>query len=139
MSIVSIPKEVGESPQVAPGRYGDEGGVRVVTSEVRDLPGENPDHGQWWDIGVLIPTDKGGVFAHTQPFGPFKTALTVQSGSKAFLFARQLGIANPEEEFDTDSIMGKDVLAEIKIREWTDRNDESIVNKRPFIADVFLR
>ena len=53
--------------------------------------------------------------------------------------ARQLGISNPEEEFDTDSIMGKDVLVDVKIREWTDRNDSSIVNSRPFISDIFLR
>ncbi len=137
MAIVSIPKEVGDSPQVAAGRYGDDGGVRVVTSEVRDLPGENTT-GQWWDIGVLIPTDKGGVFAHTQPFGPFKTALDTNSGSKAFLFARQLGISNPEEEFDTDCILGKDVLADIKIREWEDRSTGE-KQQRPFIADVFLK
>ena len=139
MAIINIPKEVGDSPQVAAGRYGDDGGVRIVTSEPRMLPGENAGPGQWWDIGVLIPTDKGGVFAHTQPYGPFKTSLEAHSGSKAFLFARQLGISEPEEEFDTDSVMGKDVLVDVKIREWTDRNDESIVNRRPFISDIFLR
>jgi hypothetical protein len=138
LAIVSISKNVGESPKVAAGRYGDEGGVKVVTSEIRDVPGDNPDNAQWWDIGILIPTDKGGVFAHTQPFGPFKTVLADHSGSKAFLFARQLGIENPEEEFDTDCIMGQEVLADVKIREWEDRGTGEI-QRRPFIADVFLK
>lgn len=138
MAIVKIPKEVGDTPSVAAGRYGEEGGVRVVTSEIRDLPGENAE-GLWWDIGVLIPTDKGGVFAHTQPYGAFKTSMDVSSGSKAFLFARQLGVPNPEEGFDTDAILGKDALVEVKIREWQDRSDPSVTNSRPFIADIFLK
>jgi hypothetical protein len=113
--------------------------VRVVTSEIRDVPGDNADGNTWWDIGVMVPTDKGGVFAHTQPFGPFKTVLAANSGSKAFLFARQLGFDEPEEGFDTDDILGRDVLVDIKIREWADRNDETIVNSRPFIADIFSK
>jgi hypothetical protein len=117
MAIVRIPKTVEDKPTVVPGTYGDDQKVRIVTSEVREVPGKNESGASFWDIGVLIQTEQGGVFAHTNPFGPHNTQLANGTGSKANLFARQLGIPNPEEEFDTDDVMGKDVIAEIAVRD----------------------
>ena len=117
MSIVRIPKTVEDKPSVLPGTYGENEVARVVGSEIREVPGKNEAGASYWDIGVLIQTEQGGVFAHTNPFGPHNCQMSPGTGSKANVFARQLGIPNPEEEFDTDDVLSKNVVVDVALRD----------------------
>ena len=136
MSFVKIPKSVSESPTIPSGIYGKDETAKIVSSKIREVP-KNDEGETFWDIGVLVSTPKGGVFVHTSPFGGANTKLVPGSGSRAFVFAAQLGIADPEEGFDPEMIVGQEVVVEVAYREWTDEAGEK--HSRNSVKNIWLR
>jgi hypothetical protein len=124
MPIVSVPKTVSDTPTLPSGQYGDEEPVKIVSCNVRDVPGANEDQEIYLDIGCSVPHTSGMVFVHTDPFRQH-TRFTENSGSKLYSFLKQLGVPNPEEEFDTDNLIGKDVVVSVHTREYTDKDGQA--------------
>jgi hypothetical protein len=120
MARVQIPEGADNQPVVPSGHYAE--GVKVVTGEVREVPGENADNEVWLDLGVAIPAKGGMVFAHTQPFGKYHTRLTPNSGSRVEQFVANLG-ANPRD-FEPEDLKGLDVAVDVELRVYKTKGGE---------------
>lgn len=120
MARVSVPEGADQQPVVQSGTYQE--GCRIVTAEVRDVPGENEKQEQYLDIGVAIPAPVGMVFAHTTPFGKFHCRMSKGSGSRVEQFLANLGV-NPRD-FDTDDLVGMSVAVEVNLRQFKTKAGE---------------
>jgi hypothetical protein len=134
---VSIPSDA-EHPPIVPATDKDEWygltdgrDVKVITSEIRDVPGDNPDKERFLDIGVMID----GVFVHTSPFRDH-TRFTSSSGSKASKFVTQMG-ANPTA-FQPKQLLGLPVIVQVKLVERTDKESGEKI-ARNHISNIRLK
>lgn len=118
MARVSIPEGASNEPQAPSGHYSE--GCKIVTAEVREVPGDRNKGEFYLDIGVSIPTSTGMVFAHTSPFGRHHTRTGLNTGSKVDEMVAQLG-QNPRD-FDTDDLTGIPCVVEIEQRQYTDKS-----------------
>ena len=121
MARVSIPEGTEVQPTVPSGTYAE--GCRVVSAEVREVPGDKNKGEFYLDIAVGIPTTGGMVFAHTNPFGRNHTRTSKGTGSKVDELVTQLG-QNPRD-FDTDELVGIPVVVEVEQRQYTDKHGEA--------------
>lgn len=117
MARVSIPEGTELQPTVPSGTYAE--GCRVVSAELREVPGDKNKGEYYLDIGVGIPSTTGMVFAHTSPFGRHHTRTSKGTGSKVDELLTQLG-HNPRD-FDTDDLVGIPVVVEVEQRQFTDK------------------
>ena len=124
MAIFRIDPDSELRPTVPSGVYGENEEATVVSSKQRPMDPNDPDTGEWWDLGIGIRTEKGVVFAHTQRLGPHNCQLVKGSGSKAMRFARQLGVQRPEDGFDDQELIGLPVVVEVKLREFVTKAGE---------------
>ena len=120
MARISIPQGTDQQPVVPSGDYSD--GCKIVSCQVRAVPGENADKEEYLDIGVAIPSGNVMVFAHTTPFGRVHTRLTRGSGSKVEAFLAQLGVS--ASDFDTDDLLGTPVAVEVNLRQFKNQAGE---------------
>jgi hypothetical protein len=120
MARVSVPEGADLQPVLPAGNYAE--GCRIVTSEVREVPGKNEGNETYLDIGVAIPSTGGMVFAHTTPFGKYHCRLTKGSGSKVEQFLANIG-QNPRD-FDPEELVGTNVAVEVNLRQFKTKSGE---------------
>lgn len=125
MARVQVPQGADERPILPAGIYGGGGSARIITAEVRDVPGENKDNEQYLDLGVLVQYQGGGIFAHTQPFGGSHTRLTPKSGSKVEAFVARLGF--DPRDFDPEDLKELPVILEVGTRKGKDGEERNYI------------
>lgn len=119
MARVQVPEGASIEPMVPSGTYSE--GVKTVSCEERDVPGEQNKGEKYLDIGVLIPSKEGAVFAHTTPFGRHHCRTGKGTGSKVEAMVTQLGF--DPRDFDTDDLVGLPVTVEVEQRTFTSKGE----------------